>query len=83
MKTLPCVGCGWCCLDTQCGVSHRLHGYQPRCPELAWDALDGRYRCRLILDPRPGLDLAELRAGRGCCAPLNPWRAHVIRRDTA
>ncbi|MCM0756816.1 hypothetical protein M7784_16400 [Desulfovibrio aminophilus] len=79
--SLPCVGCGWCCLDTQCGVSHGLHGYLPRCPELFWDEAEGRYVCLLIRDPRPGVDLTELREGRGCCAPLNPWRAWVVSRE--
>lgn len=76
-----CVGCGWCCLDTQCGVSHLLHGYVPRCPELLWDNASHRYICRLIRDTPPGVDLTELRAGMGCCAPLHGWHNDVRQRD--
>ncbi|WP_353120108.1 hypothetical protein [Nitratidesulfovibrio sp.] len=52
MSHTPCVGCGWCCLSDQCQVSHRLHGYLPRCPELLWDAARGRYLCLLMAPPR-------------------------------
>lgn len=52
MSHTPCVGCGWCCLSDQCQVSHRLHGYLPRCPELFWDAARGRYLCLLMVPPR-------------------------------
>lgn len=51
MSHTPCVGCGWCCLSDQCQVSHRLHGYLPRCPELVWDAARGRYLCLLMAPP--------------------------------
>ncbi|WP_223290319.1 hypothetical protein [Nitratidesulfovibrio sp. SRB-5] len=51
MSHVPCVGCGWCCLSDQCLVSHHLHGYLPRCPELLWDAALGRYLC-LLMAPR-------------------------------
>ncbi|HEU6438113.1 MAG TPA: hypothetical protein VE028_11740 [Nitratidesulfovibrio sp.] len=52
MSHTPCVGCGWCCLSDQCQVSHRLHGYVPRCPELVWDAALGRYLCLLMAPAR-------------------------------
>jgi len=69
-------------LDTPCAESHRLHGYQPRCPELAWDPSAGRYVCLLMQDPARGPAFrASLGAGRGCCAPLNPWRKDVRNRD--
>ncbi|MDR3045970.1 MAG: hypothetical protein LBU75_17175 [Desulfovibrio sp.] len=54
MPHVPCVGCGWCCLSDQCQVSHRLHGYVPRCPELIWDAPLGRYLCLLMAPRRAG-----------------------------
>ena len=75
-----CVGCGFCCLTDQCEVSHRLHGYLPRCPELAWDEGGSRYVCRLIAKPRCGVDLAPLFVGQGCCWRDNPWRGDVRRR---
>lgn len=82
MSHTPCVGCGWCCLSDQCQVSHGLHGYLPRCPELVWDGALGRYLCLLMAPDRaasgPLPDLAELRQGLGCCAPLCSWR-HDVR----
>jgi len=72
------MGCGWCCLDAQCAESHILHGYLERCPELTWDEGLGLYRCRLA-----GIERFRklLAMGEGCCAPLNPWRGDVRRRD--
>lgn len=62
-------------------VSHRLHGYLPRCPELSWDEAAGRYLCLLMLDERLGAEHRwELAAGEGCCAPLNNWREDVRDR---
>lgn len=81
LTSRPCVGCGWCCIDNQCGVSHGLHGYVPRCPELLWDASCDRYVCRLIRDAPPEVDLTELHAGEGCCAPLHGWH-HDVRQRT-
>jgi len=72
------VGCGWCCLDAQCRESHILHGYRERCPELGWDDALLLYRCALSGQPRYR---ALLAMGEGCCAPLNPWRDAVRRRD--
>ena len=62
--------------------SHRKHGYQPRCPEIVWDADSSRYNCRLMQDPVHGASSRKaLLQGKGCCAPLNPWREHVRNRD--
>lgn len=78
----PCVGCGRCCLGDQCEVSHRLHGYKPRCPDLLWDTAANRYVCLLMLNPERGAAFkAELYAGEGCCSPDNPWRRDVRNRD--
>jgi len=94
MSHTPCVGCGWCCLSDQCLVSHHLHGYVARCPELVWDGALGRYLCQLMAPTRTascrtapgpsqhdsGPDLTELRQGLGCCAPLCSWRRDVRDR---
>jgi hypothetical protein len=81
MSSLPCVGCGWCCLDNPCEVSHRLYGYVGRCPDLCWDAGRGRYLCGLAAHPELGAGFrAELFVGQGCCAPLNAWREDVRER---
>jgi hypothetical protein len=82
MVQTPCVGCGWCCLTDQCMESHRIHGYLPRCPEIEWDEQLGRYICLLMLDPlQGGAFKTALLEGRGCSAPLNPWRDNVCNRD--
>lgn len=78
----PCVGCGWCCLTDQCGESHRIHGYVPRCPEVYWDEAVHKYLCKLMLDPERGEEFRKaLHSGVGCCAPLNDWRDDVRNRD--
>ena len=78
----PCVGCGWCCLDNPCAVSHRRHGYTRRCPDLHWDQDQGRYVCLVMLDHALEPEHREgLHRGEGCCAPLNPWRDDVRNRD--
>ncbi|WP_035066909.1 hypothetical protein [Nitratidesulfovibrio termitidis] len=68
MSHVPCVGCGWCCLSDQCQVSHLLHGYLPRCPELLWDAALGRYLCLLMAPRHPasGVSSEASRPGRPC-----------------
>jgi len=78
LPPLPCLGCGWCCLDNPCEVSHAAYGYTPRCPALEWTGT--RYVCGLVLRPREGVDLAPLFVGQGCCARHNPWRAEVKKR---
>lgn len=77
MSSLPCVGCGWCCLTDQCVESHILHGYKERCPEVYWDAQLRCHRCRLSSQERFRKLLA---IGEGCCAPLNAWRNDVRDR---
>ncbi|MDQ7833108.1 MAG: hypothetical protein RDU30_15370 [Desulfovibrionaceae bacterium] len=82
MSAVPCVGCGWCCLNDQCRESHILHGYQKRCPELYWDDAALRYACRLAADPVRGEEFRFLLAiGEGCCARFNTWREDVRNRD--
>lgn len=82
MSYLPCVGCGWCCLNDQCTDSMRRHGYLSRCPELSWDETAARYVCRTMLEGKSGDAVRHNQhAGLGCCAPLNPWRCDVRNRD--
>ena len=79
LPPLPCLGCGWCCLDNPCEVSHSVYGYAPRCPALVWTGT--RYACDLVLNPQPGVDLGPLFVGEGCCARHNPWRLDVKKRS--
>lgn len=85
MDAPPCIGCGWCCLRDQCELSHRLHGFLSRCPELFWDEAQQRYLCRLALPHQPTeireQAQRELFLGHGCCAWHNEWRKDVRRRD--
>lgn len=78
LPPLPCVGCGWCCLDNPCEVSQQAFGYVRRCPALKWTG--ARYVCGLVLEPRPGVDLTPLFVGQGCCARHNAWRNDVRER---
>jgi len=79
LPPLDCVGCGWCCLDNPCEVSHQAFGYLPRCPALVW--IGARYVCDLVIHPREGVDLSPLFVGQGCCARDNAWRACVRERE--
>lgn len=85
LRISECVGCGWCCIKTQCGVSLRLHGKQNRCPELIWSIDENRYFCRLMTFETSLSDAykKELYAGEGCCASLNSWRRDIRNRDEA
>lgn len=78
LPELECLGCGWCCLDNPCEVSHAVYGYTPRCPALEWTG--ARYVCALVLRPQPGVDLGPLFVGQGCCARHNAWRGEVKKR---
>jgi len=76
------VGCGWCCLNDQCHVSHELYGYCRPCPDIHWDEVRGRYVCQLMLDPAKREQYrTALYQGEGCCARFNPWRTDVRNRD--
>jgi hypothetical protein len=78
LPPLPCVGCGWCCLDNPCEVSHQAFGYTSRCPALTWTG--ARYICDLVVRPVAGVDLTPLFVGQGCCARHNAWREDVKDR---
>ena len=69
----PCVGCGFCCMKTPCGLSRLLFDKRD-CPALHWQ--DSRYVCDLA-----SVYPAELRIGAGCCCNLNTWRRDVRNRD--
>lgn len=78
LPPLECMGCGWCCLDNPCEVSHAAFGYTPRCPALVWTG--ARYICDLVVRPVAGVDLTPLFVGQGCCARHNAWRESVRER---
>lgn len=78
LPPLTCVGCGWCCLDNPCEVSHQAFGYTARCPALTWTG--ARYICDLVVRPVAGVDLTPLFVGQGCCARHNAWREDVKDR---
>lgn len=62
--------------------SMRYHGYQRRCPDLHWDKNQQRYTCLAMLDPNRADEMCfNQHTGKGCCAPLNPWRHDVKNRD--
>jgi hypothetical protein len=81
--TRECVGCGYCCSETQCDASRRLYPGADHCPQLLWIEEDERYKCGLMLIAGPvGLGYkAELYVGAGCCSGLNSWRKDVKKRD--
>jgi hypothetical protein len=79
LPPLPCVGCGWCCLDNPCAGSQQVYRYVPRCPALGWTG--ARYVCDLVAHPVAGVDLTPLFVGQGCCARHNAWRRDVRKRD--
>lgn len=78
----PCVGCGFCCMRSPCGVwtepvkRAMEEGWKDGCPELTYK--DGRHWCGAILrmetESAKSLLKARLSVGAGCCAGLNSWR---------
>jgi hypothetical protein len=71
---LPCVGCGYCCMKAQCGLSFVKYGYQKVCPALQWDGR--RHVC--VWAKEHARDLA---IGGGCCSSLfNSWRDDIRDR---
>ena len=66
----PCVGCGYCCLKAQCGVSFERYGVQILCPALGWDGK--RYKCVLYESHKE-----DLAIGAGCSSSLNSWRQDI------
>jgi len=71
---LPCVGCGYCCLKTQCILSVEMYGPQETCPALSWNGL--RHVCEHAKTHE-----TDLAIGAGCCASLfNSWRDDIHDR---
>jgi hypothetical protein len=77
-----CVGCGYCCIKTQCDASRRLYGVVDLCPQLSWVEDKKRYVCELMMLPGDlGISYRkQLYAGEGCCSSLNDWRRDVKKR---
>jgi len=49
IKTKPCVGCGFCCINSRCIASQRLYKSADICPALIWSDVDNRYYCNLMM----------------------------------
>jgi hypothetical protein len=83
IRVSECVGCGYCCMKTQCDVSYRLYKTVDVCPQLRWDEQKEQYVCGLMLIP--GLlgegYRKELHSGAGCCSNMNDWRKDVKKRS--
>ncbi|ABB40242.1 hypothetical protein Dde_3449 [Oleidesulfovibrio alaskensis G20] len=81
MSAHACVGCGYCCVKSQCPPSNALFGPRRICPALYWNG--ECYRCALA--EQSGAVGRLVHVGSGCCSPLNRWRLDVrprIRTDT-
>jgi len=74
----PCVGCGYCCLKSQCYYSIHLFGdVDGVCQSLIYNG--ERYRCAQVGNPRLKY---EVGIGTGCCSPLfNERRRRQIYTD--
>jgi len=68
----PCIGCGFCCLQAQCGVSYAAYGKRSRCPQLMWNG--NRYVCGFAAQYFDSLFIGE-----GCCSNLNSWRREPLK----
>jgi hypothetical protein len=81
IKTVPCVGCGFCCRKGPCELATQFNIWRPPenggCRSLKWDGT--KWRCTLVT-LRP--EYAEmLYAGEGCCCSLNTDRRHIPTPD--
>ena len=62
----PCVGCGYCCLTSQCFHSISLYGdVDGVCPSLVYNG--ERYRCAQVYSESLRYAVG---IGAGCCSPL-------------
>ena len=79
-----CVGSGYCCMTTPCGVAQQVYPEQARmggrCPALRWDEKAGRYFCREA--EKSDTVARVLFVGAGCSSGLNTWRRDVKDRPT-
>lgn len=82
IQARPCVGCGYCCMQTKCSAGLRLYPSAETCPALVWSVSDKRYWCKLMTpNDKVGEGYRdELYAGAGCCSALNTWRQDVKER---
>ena len=76
LRTIPCVGCGFCCRKARCYLGTKQHGSGDNCPSLVWNG--ERWRCQLVLDNEglknnPTISF-DLHIGAGCCCSLNTDR---------
>ena len=80
----PCIGCGYCCWESQCLWSLLEHGQIVGiCPSLMWDVEQQRHYCKLVCaygsDGRVGKYLG---VGLGCNSILNSWRHEELQDRT-
>ena len=65
---MECIGCGYCCHDSLCGLAYGYYGGRVLpCPALV--QVDGRYRCSLYEKTEPPLRAIlgyALGIGHGC-----------------
>lgn len=80
IEASPCLGCGYCCLQAQCGLSVRVHTYKEICPSLYWGEARKRHLCRAVEGDLIVTNGKELSIGEGCCSPLNSWRKEIKNR---
>ena len=82
LKVRDCVGCGFCCIKSPCGVARRIYpSLKTDCPKLKWDG--SRYICHIYdraIGPFKENIRDELSIGMGCCCNLNTWRQEIIPR---
>lgn len=71
-----CVGCGYCCLHSQCEPGQQRYGHHRICPGLYWNG--SRYRCAYVEED--ATMRAMVQTGEGCCRPFNRWRKDVWQR---
>ena len=69
LRTISCIGCGFCCRKSLCWFGHSESVKDP-CSHLYWSG--EKWRCFLIEnDPKIYKNLG---AGEGCCANLNTYQ---------
>ena len=83
----PCVGCGYCCTESPCGLAIATHiAWKSPCPSLA--ERHGRKWCQLVLEAEGQQKrdrMKHLAIGAGWCSPLfNSVRdAQIARGDNS
>ena len=77
--TLPCNGCGFCCVKSPCKLAVSMYdlssfygGATLPCPALSWNG--ERHVCANAERHRE-----QLAIGKGCCAPLTSWWRKEVR----